>query len=102
MKILFLGDVVGLSGCRKITNDLLDQIQKNNIDFVIINAENADDTGVGLTKEICQNFFENGVDNFDCGSEMSSHVSKWKYFLIRSTTALRKMSGLLKMPKIIV
>ena len=31
MKILFLGDVVGLSGCRKITNDLLDQIQKNNI-----------------------------------------------------------------------
>ena len=56
MKILFLGDVVGLSGCRKITNDLLEQIQKNNIDFVIINAENADDTGVGLTKEICQNF----------------------------------------------
>ena len=51
MKILFLGDVVGLSGCRKITNDLLDQIQKNNIDFVIINAENADDTGVGLTKK---------------------------------------------------
>ena len=35
MKILFLGDVVGLSGCRKITNDLLDQIQKNNIDFAV-------------------------------------------------------------------
>ena len=31
MKILFLGDVVGLSGCRKIANDLLDQIKKNNI-----------------------------------------------------------------------
>ena len=28
MKILFLGDVVGLSGCRKLTNDLLGQIQK--------------------------------------------------------------------------
>ena len=50
MKILFLGDVVGLSGCKKITNELLNQIKKNNIDFVIINGENADDTGVGLTK----------------------------------------------------
>ena len=58
MKILFLGDVVGLSGCRKIANDLLDQIKKKDIDFVIINGENADDTGVGLTKEICQNFFD--------------------------------------------
>ena len=29
MKILFLGDVVGLSGCKKITNDLLGQIKKN-------------------------------------------------------------------------
>tara|TARA_Y100000992_G_scaffold115383_1_gene75515 strand:- start:152 stop:379 length:228 start_codon:yes stop_codon:yes gene_type:complete len=58
MKILFLGDVVGLSGCKKITSDLLNQIKKNNIDFVIINGENADDTGVGLTKEICKDFFD--------------------------------------------
>ena len=59
MKILFLGDVVGSSGCRKITNDLSSQIKKNKIDFVIINGENADDTGVGLTKEICKDFFSN-------------------------------------------
>ena len=48
MKILFLGDVVGISGCSKIMNNLLDQIKKNKIDFVIVNAENADVTGVGL------------------------------------------------------
>ena len=60
MKILFLGDVVGLSGCRKITKDLTGQI-KNNIDFVIINGENADDTGVGLTKEICKDFLKMGL-----------------------------------------
>ena len=66
MKILFLGDVVGLSGCRKITNDLLDQIKTKDIDFVIINGENADDTGVGLTEEICKNFFENGVNVITC------------------------------------
>ena len=70
MKILFLGDVVGLSGCRKITKDLSGQIKKKNIDFVIINAENADDTGVGLTKEICKDFFENGVDVITTGNHV--------------------------------
>ena len=70
MKILFLGDVVGLSGCRKITNDLLGQIKKKDVDFVIINGENADDTGVGLTKEICQNFFDNGVDVITTGNHV--------------------------------
>ena len=57
MKILFLGDVVGLSGCSKIIDNLSVQIKKNNINFVIINAENADTSGAGLTKEICEEFF---------------------------------------------
>ena len=56
MKILFLGDVVGISGCSKIINNLLDQIKINKIDFVIVNGENAADEGVGLTKEICEIF----------------------------------------------
>ena len=38
MRILFLGDVVGISGCSKIMNNLLDQIKKNRIDFVIVNG----------------------------------------------------------------
>ena len=70
MKILFLGDVVGLSGCRKITNDLLNQTKKKDIDFVIINGENADDTGVGLTEEICKNFFDSGVDVITTGNHV--------------------------------
>tara|TARA_B100000131_G_scaffold227684_1_gene219348 strand:- start:200 stop:382 length:183 start_codon:yes stop_codon:yes gene_type:complete len=57
MRILFLGDVVGISGCSKIISSLTSQIKLLKIDFVIVNAENADETGVGLTKEICQNFF---------------------------------------------
>ena len=31
MRILFLGDVVGNSGCSKIINNLLDQIKKKNM-----------------------------------------------------------------------
>ena len=56
MKILFLGDVVGKSGSSKIISNLKDQIKINKIDFVIVNGENADETGVGLTKEICEDF----------------------------------------------
>ena len=36
MKILFLGDVVGISGCSKILNNLKSEIEKKNIDFVIL------------------------------------------------------------------
>ncbi len=70
MRILFLGDVVGISGCLKINNDLLDQIKINGIDFVIVNGENADDTGVGLTEEICKKFFKNGVNVITTGNHV--------------------------------
>ena len=82
MRIMFLGDVVGISGCSKIMNDLLDQIQKKQIDFVIVNGENADETGVGLTKEICQNFFNCGVNVITSGNhvwdqkEIMSYIDK--------------------------
>ena len=56
MRILFLGDVVGVSGCSIITSNLLDQIKKNKIDFVIVNGENADETGVGLLKKFVKIF----------------------------------------------
>ena len=70
MKILFLGDVVGNSGCSKIINDLLDEIELNKIDFVVVNGENAASHGVGLTKEICQNFFNCGVDVITTGNHV--------------------------------
>ena len=70
MRILFLGDVVGISGCSKIMNNLLDQIKKNKIDFVIVNAENSADTGVGLTKEICEDFFKCGVNVITTGNHV--------------------------------
>tara|TARA_Y100001935_G_scaffold252401_1_gene256231 strand:+ start:436 stop:1239 length:804 start_codon:yes stop_codon:yes gene_type:complete len=70
MRILFLGDVVGISGCSKVLNNLLDQIKKNNIDFVIVNAENSFETGVGLSKEICEDFFRCGVNVITTGNHV--------------------------------
>ena len=70
MRILFLGDVVGESGCSKIINNLSNQIKKNKIDFVIVNAENADKSGVGLTKDICNDFFNCGVNVITTGNHV--------------------------------
>ncbi len=73
MKILFLGDVVGFSGCSKIMNNLLELIKENKIDFVIINGENAAKTGVGLTEEICNDFFKCGVNVITTGNHVWDH-----------------------------
>ena len=70
MKILFLGDVVGVSGCSKLVNSLTNQIQTNNIDFVIVNGENAASQGVGLTEKICKDFFNCGVDVITTGNHV--------------------------------
>ena len=70
MRILFLGDVVGNSGCSKISENLLDEIKKNEIDFVIVNAENADETGVGLTQAICENLFKCGINVITTGNHV--------------------------------
>ena len=70
MKILFLGDVVGVSGCSKLNKHLSSEIKSKNIDFVIVNGENAASQGVGLTKEICKDFFNCGVNVITTGNHI--------------------------------
>ena len=70
MKILFLGDVVGIAGCSKLTGNLLSEIRSKNIDFVIVNGENAASQGVGLTKKICKDFFNCGVNVITTGNHV--------------------------------
>ena len=70
MRILFLGDVVGISGCSKLMNNLMNEIKSKKIDFVIVNGEDAASQGVGLTKEICLDFFNCGVDVITTGNHV--------------------------------
>jgi len=70
MKILFLGDVVGSSGCSKLVENLPSQKKQREIDFVIVNGENADESGVGLTQKICKEFFSIGVDVITSGNHI--------------------------------
>ena len=70
MKILILGDVMGVSGREAINKKLPDIIKKNKINFVIVNGENAADDGKGITKDIVEKFFENGVDVITSGNHI--------------------------------
>ena len=70
MRILFLGDVVGVSGCSKILNNLQSEIDKRKIDFVIVNGENSAEPGVGLTEKICKDFFNCGVNVITSGNHV--------------------------------
>jgi 2',3'-cyclic-nucleotide 2'-phosphodiesterase len=70
MKILFLGDVVGVSGRSIILKNLLTEIKNKKINFVVVNGENADDSGVGITKEICKDFFNCGIDVITTGNHV--------------------------------
>ena len=51
MNILILGDVFGPPGMKIVTEKLPELIKNKKIDFVIINAENSGDRGVGITKK---------------------------------------------------
>ena len=70
MRILFLGDVVGSSGCNALKKKLPDIVNKKKIDFVIVNGENAADQGVGITDKICNDMFNSGVNVITTGNHV--------------------------------
>ena len=82
MKILFLGDIVGDSGCDAIIKNLQIEIIKNKIDFVIANGENAATNGVGITEKRTKDLFSSGIDVITTGNhvwdqkETLKHIEK--------------------------
>ena len=70
MKILILGDVMGASGRKVIKNKLPQLIKDKDINFVIVNGENASNDGRGLTEERVKEFFNCGVDVVTSGNHI--------------------------------
>ena len=70
MKIFFLGDIVGRAGMLAVTKNLKGILEKEKIDFVIVNGENAADQGVGITEEISKDLFKSGVDVITTGNHV--------------------------------
>ena len=59
MKILICGDVVGKAGRKVLEDHLPDIRQRLELDFVIVNGENAAH-GFGITDKICAAFYAAG------------------------------------------
>jgi len=70
MNILILGDIVGPSGREALIKKLPILIEKKKIDFVIVNGENAADSGVGITKKNTEEFFKAGTDVITTGNHV--------------------------------
>ena len=87
MKILILGDVMGISGRNVLKNKLPKILKDNLIDFVVVNGENAANDGRGITKDIAEEFFANGVDVITSGNhiwdkdETTNYIDKEKRLL---------------------
>ena len=70
MNILFLGDIVGESGCKSIKDNLPNIIKDKAIDFVVVNGENAANEGVGITENITIELINSGVDVITTGNHV--------------------------------
>ena len=98
MKILFLGDVVGNSGTNAIKKNLQKIIKDHYIDFVILNGENAFSSGVGITENLVNEFFNCGADVITTGNhvwdqkEIIDYINKEKR-LLRPLNMFKELPG---------
>ena len=67
MNILAVGDIVGKNGVDKLKQELPNIVRENNIDFVIVNGENAAD-GMGLTEKLYREILSAGANIVTMGN----------------------------------
>lgn len=67
MKILAVGDIVGRAGLQRLKEVLPEIVRENNIDFVIVNGENAAD-GMGITEKMYKEILSLNVNVVTMGN----------------------------------
>ncbi len=67
MNILFIGDIIGNSGVKKVIEVLPSLKKEKNIDFVIANGENSAE-GMGITAKIFKDLIASGVNVITMGN----------------------------------
>lgn len=67
MRLLYLGDVVGRAGRDVVCQKLPGIRERLNLDFVVVNGENAAH-GFGITPKICEEFYGAGADVVTLGN----------------------------------
>ena len=97
MNILFLGDIVGTSGCSAIKNNLANIIKLNSIDFVVVNGENAAKEGVGITENTTNELLSSGVDVITTGNHVWDQKETYD-FISKEKRLLRPLNLLNNVP----
>lgn len=78
MNILAVGDIVGNSGIKKLQNEITKMKEKYNIDFVIVNGENAAE-GMGITEKNFNDIISCGVDCITMGNHTWGKKDVFKF-----------------------
>ena len=97
MNILFLGDIVGNSGCRAVKENLSNIIKNREIDFVVANGENAANEGVGITENITDELLNSGVDVITTGNHVWDQKETYD-FISKKKRLLRPLNLLNDVP----
>ena len=97
MNILFLGDIVGNSGCMSVKKNLPNIIKDKSIDFVVVNGENAAKEGVGITENITNELLNSGVDVITTGNHVWDQKETYD-FITKQNRLLRPLNLIAKSP----
>jgi 2',3'-cyclic-nucleotide 2'-phosphodiesterase len=97
VRILFVGDVVGSTGRRTLVAVLPRLRERTEIDFVVVNGENAAG-GHGITSKIAREMFAAGVDVITLGNHTYRQNEVYKYLdtedrILRPANFLRSQPG---------
>ena len=96
MKILAVGDIVGLSGVKKLKSVLPTLRKEEQIDFIIVNGENSAE-GMGITEKIFNDILEEHVDVVTMGNHTWGKKDIFKFIdhprLIRPLNYPKRVVG---------
>ena len=88
LKILCIGDTYGEPGRRAVASVVKPMKEKNEVDLVLCNAENAAD-GSGITEKIAKELLAMGCDVITCGDHVWDHKKDVEDFLNKENRMLR-------------
>ena len=81
MRILFLGDIVGRTGRQAILANIETVRNKLDIDFIIVNGENAT-SGAGLSSNHAAELLSAGVDCITLGDHAFDQQEMMEYIAV--------------------
>lgn len=91
VRIMMLGDVIGVPGRTMLQKHIKNLQQQHQIDFTVVNGENSNGNGKGLTSKIVQSFLHNGVDVVTTGNHIWGQQEIYEY-LKHNTHVLRPIN----------